>query len=119
MITLTFTGDKYKYLHDILVKAGYPPISVFVNGTTYTVNFETQEIADAASSIADSQCISIDKHVRKTALDTEAEQIKNDYRNSYIGALGKGNTAQATAILGYIKDLNDALYSAKEAIDNE
>jgi hypothetical protein len=117
--TLTFTGAKYQYLHDVLVKAGYPPVSVFVNGTIYTVNFETQAIADAAMVVADAQCTAMDKHARKTAVDTEAEEIKNDYRNAYIGALGKGNTAQATAILGYIKDLNDALYSAKEAIDNE
>ncbi|MEY2701383.1 MAG: hypothetical protein RLY43_3 [Bacteroidota bacterium] len=56
MITLTLTGDKYKYLYDILVKEGYPPEYAFVNGTTYTFNFSTQEIADYVSSIADSEC---------------------------------------------------------------
>jgi hypothetical protein len=117
MTTLTFTGTKYQYLHDILVKAGYPPTSVFVNGTTYTVNFETQAIADAAMIIADAQCTAMDKHVRKAAVDEKYNAIYINLDRSFAAANRLGNPT--THLVEKSAELLAAHKAEKVAIDNE
>jgi hypothetical protein len=117
MITLTFIGTKYQYLHDILIKAGYPPISVFVNGTTYTVNFENQAIADAAMVIADAQCIAMDKHARKTAVDDKYNDIYINLDRSFAAANRLGNPT--THLVEKSAELLVAHKAEKVAIDNE
>ena len=59
------------------------------------------------------------KHTRKVTLETSAETILETYRKNYIGAMAKGDTTGAQAILDSITTLNNNLYNAMEAINNE
>lgn len=58
------------------------------------------------------------KHEQKVALETSAETIRETYRKNYIGAMAKGDTTGAQAVLDSITALNDNLYKAMEAINN-
>jgi hypothetical protein len=116
MTILTFTGEKYKYLHDALITAGYSPASVFVDGTTYTFNFATQEIADSASNIADVQCDIKVKHQARIALDAEYDAYNVQNMRAYMGAMKRGDTAMAATILAEGAALNTEYYTKKEAL---
>ena len=59
------------------------------------------------------------KHIRKLSLQSQADVLKEKYRNAYFSALADGDTATANANLGYARDLKTNLYNAMEAINDE
>ena len=59
------------------------------------------------------------KHIRKVNLQSQADTLKEQYRNAYFSALADGDTATAEANLGYARDLKTSLYNAMEAINDE
>ena len=115
-VILSFTGNKYKYLHDSLISAGYKPEFVFVDGTTYTVQFATQDIANSALSIADSLCSAEEKHFNRITLDAEYDDYNVQNMKAYFGALKRGDTVMAATILAEGTALNNEYYTKKEAL---
>ena len=59
------------------------------------------------------------KHIRKVNLQSQADTLKEQYRNAYFSALDDGDAVAAEANLGYARDLKTSLYSAMEAINDE
>ena len=89
--------------------------------------FSIPEITTTGSIQVTSETLSVSKwgymtqskHLRKVALQSQADELKRTYSNAYFSALADGDNVTAQANLGYARDLKISLYNAMEAINDE